>query len=295
MFKTHINFSPDGVDGGGAPPVDTGQNASPPQTPSPPSNGWFGKLDPELKTWAESKGWKDDASADPVAIAQSYHNLEKLFGADKAGRTLQLPKDADDKAALDVIYDKLGRPKDANEYQIELPEGADATFANMAKEWFHKAGLTVDQAKAVTQNYKAMELDNAQNLEVQHAREVEGLQREWGARYDQSVQVAKSATAAAGLTEEHIKLVEGAIGPNAAVKMFEFFGRNYTEAGPPGSEQRTNQGFSGQTPGGAVQRMAQLRADPNFMSRYGNSDPGIRAAAMQEMDNLAKLAVNVKA
>lgn len=297
---------------GGAPPVASAFSAAggqqQQQTPPGDSGGqqqqqqsaapdWFGKLtgDAEMKAWAESKGWKDAAAADPFAIAQSYYNLEKLFGADKAGRTVQLPKDANDKAALDAIYEKLGRPKDAAGYEINLPDGADPAFANAAKDWYHKAGLTKDQAKAVTDSYRAMELDLAQKTETAHAQQVEALQQEWGGKFEQHVETAKAAAKAAGLTEQHVKAVEMALGPAPAAKMFEFFGRNYIEAGPPGNEQRGAPSFSNVTPASAKQKMETLRADPNFMARYNSADPKVRAGAIQEMDDLAKVAVNAKA
>ena len=285
---------------GNAPPPPDQQQAAPPPGNAPPAAGapdWFAKMaaDNDMKAWAESKGWKDAASADPFAIAQSYHNLEKLFGADKAGRTVQLPKDANDKAALDAIYEKLGRPKDAAGYEIDLPEGADTAFATTAKDWFHKAGLTKDQAKAVTGSYRALELDMMQKTEVVHAQQVDALQKEWGGQFAQNVETAKAATKAAGLTEQHIKAVEQAIGPASAAKLFEFFGRNYVEAGPPGSEQRGTPSFNNVTPASAKQKMDTLRADANFMDRYNSNDPAVRARAIQEMDDLAKVAVNAKA
>jgi hypothetical protein len=319
LFSAGILRAPEGQAGGGAtsvlggsagagqqaPPqqgnggaADPGQQtAPPPQQAGGGATDWFSKLagDPDMKAWAESKGWKDATSADPFAIAQSYHNLEKLFGADKAGRTIQLPKDANDKAAIEAIYEKLGKPKDATGYQIELPEGADPTFADAAKNWFHKANLTTEQAKAVTDSYRAMELDAEQKMEVQHAQQVEALQQEWGGQFDQKVETAKAAVKAAGLTEQHTKAIELALGPASAAKLFEFFGRNYVEGGPPGNDQRMNPTFNDVTPGAAKQKMDQLRADPNFMARYNSPDPKVRAGAIQEMDNLAKVAVNVKA
>lgn len=274
--------------------TDPGQTQQTQQTQQPE---WFAKVtaDPDMKTWAESKGWKDPATADPFAIAQSYHNLEKLFGADKAGRTVLLPKDASDTAALDTIYEKLGRPKEAAEYEIALPEGADPAFAETAKGWFHKAGLTKPQASAVTEAYKALELDKMQELKTQHADQVEALQKEWKDDFDKKVEVAKAASKAAGLTPEHVKALEFALGPASATKMLEFFGRNYIEAGPPGGDTRSQPGFGGVTPAAAQSKIDQLRNDPAFMARYGHSDPTIRAKAIEEMDNLSRIAVNAKA
>ncbi|MBK9156742.1 MAG: hypothetical protein IPM11_01200 [Micropruina sp.] len=288
-----FNAPPAAAPPAAAPPAAAPPAAAPPAA-APPAGGeqagWFTKLSPEERAWAESKGWKADT--DPLAILQSYQNLEKVFGADKAGRTVVLPKDENDKAALDAIYDKLGRPKDPKDYVIELPQGADTTFADAARGWFHKAGLTSAQAKAVTENYRALELDAMQRLKSTHATEVEGVQKEWGAQYDHKVEVAKAALKAAALPEAQVKAIESAIGPAAAAKMFEFFGRNYVEAGPPGGDTRSAPGFSNLSPAAAAQKMDQLRLDQNFMARYGNPDPKIRAAAMAEMDALAKIAVN---
>lgn len=271
-----------------APPQD-----KPAQQSAPPPEGWFGKLSAEDKAWAESKGWKSDT--DPMAILQSYQNLEKVFGADKAGRTVMLPKDENDKAALDAIYEKLGRPKEASEYEIELPPNADPAFSDAAKNWFHKAGLTKAQAAAVTESYKALELDAANRVQTEHAQQVEGLQKEWGAQYEQKVEIAKAGLKAAGLEEAQVRAVEQAVGPAAAAKMFEFFGRNYVEAGPPDRETRSTPGFGAISPGAALQKMTQLRADPNFMARYDNSDPKIRMQAIEEMNSLALLAQNARA
>ena len=272
---------------------------TPDPTPAPapapaPAASWLDKLDPEIKTWAESKGWKSPETADPAIVAQSYFNLEKLFGADKAGRTVQLPKDESDTAALDAIFEKLGRPKDANGYDIKI-DGANEDFLGVAKGWFHKAGLLPKQAQMVAELYRAAELDSVQKLQQQHATEIEGLEREWGQQFEQKVEVGKAAARAAGMPEEDIKAAEAAWGPAKAAKYFEFFGRNYVEAGPPGAENRvTNPGFAQHTPATAKAKIDALYADKLFMDRYNSPDPKIRAGAMAEMEALAKLAVNVK-
>ena len=246
----------------------------------------------EDKTWAESKGWKPDTS--PAIIADSYKNLEKLFGADKAGRTVLLPKDATDTAAADAIFTKLGKPADVSGYEISLPDGADPTFANTAKEVFLKNNLTATQAKGVTDWYRAMELDKQQADEKFVKDEETALRTEWGDKFDTNRETARAATKAAGMTDEDVEKMVGAIGPAKASKVLEFFGRNYVEAGPPGEAGRGAPGFSNVTPASAQQRIDQLWTDPNFMQRYNNPDPKIREGAMTEMDNLSKVAVNAK-
>ena len=246
----------------------------------------------EDRTYAESKGWKGDTP--PDALLSSYKNLEKVWGADKAGRALMLPKDANDTAALDAIYDKLGRPADPSGYEITLPEGVEPDFADKAKGWFHKAGLSTGQAKAVTEAYQAAELEQAQALEQRDATEKAALEKEWGAEYTNKVEVAKRGIAAAGLSDEEVRRMELAVGPARATKMLEFFGRNYTEAQPLDGGQRQQGGFGALNPTQAQAKINELYGDANFMSRYNNPDPKIRAVAASEIEELSKQAINAK-
>lgn len=255
------------------------------------ATSWFDKLTPEDKTWAEAKGWKPDT--DPSAIATSYRNLEQLFGADKAGRTVVLPKDAEDKAAVDNIFTKLGKPADPTGYSIDLPEGTDPTFANLAKEVFHKNNLTADQAKGVTDWYRAMELDLIKQQNDRLADGEANLKKEWGAEFEQKREVARAAWTAAGIDKDTIDKLTS-VDPVSVGKMMEFFGRNYVESGPPGEQGRATPGFGNITPAAAAAKVDQLYNDPNFMARYNSPDQKIRDAAMAEMDALSKVAINAK-
>ena len=64
---------------------------------------WFaGFQNAEAKTFVESKGFKD-----PESLVTSYANMEKLLGADRAGRTVVLPKDANDAEGLKAFRAKM--------------------------------------------------------------------------------------------------------------------------------------------------------------------------------------------
>ena len=264
-----------------------------PAVPAPAAPAsWMDKLSAEDRTYAESKGWKPDTP--PDALLSSYKNLEKVWGADKAGRALMLPKDANDTEALNAIYDKLGRPADPSGYEIAIPEGADAAFSDKAKGWFHKAGLSTAQAKAVTEAYQAAELEQAQALEQRDVSDKAALETEWGADYTQKVEVAKRGIAAAGLTPEEVRNMELALGPAKATKVLEFFGRNYTEGKPLENPGAPVAGFGGLNPAQAQAEINNRYADANFMSRYNNPDPKIRAVAMTEIVELSQRALNAK-
>lgn len=269
------------------PPAGTPPAATPPAGTPPPAASWVSKLSAEEQAYATNKGWTADT--DPAVIMQSYQNLEKMVGADKAGRTVVLPKDANDKATSDVLWEKLGKPKDFNEYKIELPQGADATFSNTAKQAMHKANLTSEQATAMSQWYQAAELDRITEITTRHADEVQGLQKDWGANFDGNINTARAGWTAGGFTPEQIKAMEYAVGPNAFAKGFEKIGQSFKEAGPPGNDTRGASGFQNLTPDAARARQTQLRSDPAFMARYNHSDPAMRAGAIEEMSKLAAI------
>lgn len=97
--------------------------------------------------------------------------------------------------------------------------------------------------------------------------------------------------------EQHTLAIEKALGPASAAMMFEFFGRNYVEGSPPGNQQRTTPSFANMNPAQAAQKIG-CAGDCSTVAhalRYNHHDPKVRASAMEEMEGLAKLAVNAKA
>ncbi len=101
----------------------------PTPTPTPaPAASWVDSLADPLKGVAINKGWKD-----PGQAVQSYDELSRLFGADKAGRTVMLPGDKATPEELAAFRTKLGVPTDAAGYELKMPEGfPDPEFANLA-------------------------------------------------------------------------------------------------------------------------------------------------------------------
>ncbi|HQQ71498.1 MAG TPA: hypothetical protein PLL92_14465, partial [Alicycliphilus sp.] len=85
-----------GAGAGSAGAGDAGGNPAP----------WFSSFqDAGVKSWAESKGFKD-----PETAVASAWNLEKLIGADRNGRTVVLPKYDKDVEGIKAFRAKLGVP-----------------------------------------------------------------------------------------------------------------------------------------------------------------------------------------
>tara|TARA_R110000803_G_scaffold27832_3_gene64774 strand:- start:1406 stop:2260 length:855 start_codon:yes stop_codon:yes gene_type:complete len=174
----------------------------------------------ELRGFVENKGMKTSEQ-----LATSYHNLEKLMGADKAGRTVVLPGPDADEASMSEFYGKLGRPETADAYDLPVPEGQDGSTAEWASGVFHKYGLTPAQARGVAEEYNgriaevgsAAEQTNTQT----EAEATSELRRDWGAAYDQKVAGIETTAVALGIQHEQLLGLRDSMGPAAAMKFVD--------------------------------------------------------------------------
>jgi hypothetical protein len=131
--------------------------------------------------------------ADPEALSEAYLHLERRFGIDP-NRRLDLPADPKDAAAMDAVWNRLGRPEKPDGYKFELT--ADATDTDKAlvssyAETAHKLGLTAEQARGamaflVEQQGKAAEANAAAFAAAAEAGRA-ALKGEWGQAYDTRV------------------------------------------------------------------------------------------------------------
>lgn len=250
----------------------------------PPAAAWYGEVDPDTKSYLDNKGWKS-----PIEAVTSYRNLERAFGAEKAGRTVVLPGDKAEASELDAFFNKLGRPDSPDKYELKAPEGAEETTVKWFKETAHKHGLSAKQASALFDDYTAMTgtLTTAQ-LEAQQAQiaqEVDGLKKEWGAAFDTKVSAARQAVKAFGLEAETIDALEKSMGFTKVMKFFDQIGAKVAEPGFATQDTRTT-GFSALTPQAAIDRIAEKRADRTFVARLAAGE----RTAQSEWDRLHEMA-----
>jgi len=132
--------------------------------------------------------------SDIESLAKSFVHAQKLVGADKIPVPNKFATDED----WNKVYEKLGRPKSADEYKFNLPE--DKTVDEAALKGFadqaHKLGLLPGQADGVVKFYNDMigaELSNANSIATA-AREkaTSELKTEWGQAYDQKIAAANN-------------------------------------------------------------------------------------------------------
>lgn len=245
---------------------------------------WTTGFPDEVRGVIQTKGWKG-----PADVVGSYQNLEKLLGADKAGRGVVLPKDDAPPEEWGSFYNRLGRPDTPDGYKLPLPEGDTGGFAKTAAQWFHDAGLTPKQAETLAAKWNEFSGTTAQSqqaeFEQKAAIDMQDLQREWGDKFNEQVELARRARRESGLSDEDGQAIERALGLKKAAQVFAFLGKQFAEAPIKGGEGAQPGRFGG-TPEDAKARIATLKNDKGWTSRYLSGDADARA----EFERLHKIA-----
>jgi hypothetical protein len=252
---------------------------------------WYSSFDEDTRGWMENRGLtKMDPTVALENAVKGFRNAEKYVGTPHE-KLLTVPDfDKADKAELDQFYSKLGRPADAEKYELTVPEGQPTDFADFAKTMFHEAGLTDRQARLINDKWNdyvagqgdAQVEQYQENLKQQDA----ALRKEWGEAYDDQIDKAKSAAREFGLQENQIDAMEKALGFDGLMKFMSNIGAKLGEdTFVTGGNGGGN--FNGKmTPAGAQARIKQLQGDKEWSSKYiaGNHE------ARAEMERLMKAA-----
>jgi len=258
--------------------------AAPPAAPAATAIPWLEGADPAVVGYVQNKGWEK-----PVQVLESYQNLEKLLGADRAGNTVILPKPDAQKQEVDAFYNRLGRPADPAGYKIDVPAGSDPEFAKGAAAKMHELGLNKDQGEKLaawwndqvgTTVKTSTEQALAKNQEQQTA-----LKTAWGSAFDQNKEIAAAAARGLGIEPTALDALDQALGFDKTMQLFYNIGTKIKE--PDFVDGSGNRGFGAAlTPGQAQAKIAELKVDKNWVSRLMNHD----AAATSEWKKLHEYA-----
>jgi len=255
-----------------------------PLTPSTPATDWTSTFDDSTRGVIQTKGWKS-----PADVVGSYTNLEKLLGADKAGRAIVPPKDDASPEDFAAFYNKLGRPETADGYKLPVPDGDPGEFAKTASTWFHEAGLNTKQAEALAGKWNEFQSTIAANQHEELAQkaeiDIQELKKTWGDKFEANSELARRAIREAGLSSEEAQSIERALGVKKAAEVFSKLGSQYAEAPMKGGEGDVGGKF-GFTPADAKSKIANLQKDAGWTAKYLSGD----VTARQEFDRLHKIA-----
>ncbi len=253
---------------------------SPAPTPAPTPQEWTSGFSDETRGYVQKKGFKDAS-----ALADSYINLEKLHGAGP-DRLLRLPESMES-AEAQAVWEKLGKPKTAKDYQLQVPEKGDPKLAEWAQDVFHKANLTSAQAqatmKAWNERQAAALAQTIENQKIALQQNTEKLKTEWGAAYEKNMNLAKSGAMALELDATMIDSLGNAMGTEKLFKQLSKIGAGVGEAtfvsGQPGPQGAI-------TPEQARSELQDLFRDKAWVSKYTAGD----FDAKKKMEHLQKMA-----
>lgn len=239
----------------GAPPANT-NGAVPPALPE-----WANAIqNPDVKAWLGEKKYES-----PEVLASSAYSLERLYGADKAGRTAILPKDEKDVEGLKAFNAKIGVPDTADGYKLPFPEGADDGFAKTAAGWFHEAGVPAKGAAKVAEKWNAWVAEQVKAGEAADKAKAEqdltALRGEWGAASTEREEFARRGLRGigkeAGLNDADLATLEASLGTAKMLKVFWKLGETMKEGGFAGGG---NDNF-GMSPAAAQTEIDKITAD----------------------------------
>lgn len=253
----------------GEPGGDVGVKVNAPgvDTTPPPDTSWMDGLGDDVKGFVANKAWKE-----PKDVVESYRNLEKMLGA--KGRTV--PAD-DDAEGWNKLYNELGRPEKAEDYKFDLPEEYNPALVKFYQEAAHKAGMTKKQADGFLMAY--MDFENTVREEMAKQQDVkvmaaqQELKQEWGAKYDENINLALRGAKTLGLEQAEILALESAMGQTKFAKVFQQIGQALCAEDVTPTQTQSSGGFGVRTPAQAQARIDELLSNPEYSKAYLNGDP----------------------
>ena len=225
---------------------------------------WRAQLPDELKSHPSLQKFNS-----PADLFKSYVSLESMLGKNK----VPIPDENASPEEWDKFYEKLGRPKTPDEYEIKL-DGVQANeeFLNNYKQWAHKVGLNKQQAAELAKHYAEFENQYVARLQqdfISRVKEAKmNLANEWGQNYERNVKAAERALMAAAGEIDGLQEWLDASGAKADpvfVKLMHFFGRGLAEDTLKG-------GGKAIAPESAEAEIERLLSDEDFKKKYLNGD-----------------------
>ena len=272
-------------------------NPSPNPLPNPsPQAAWHASISADAETlgYLQNRGLdKLDGNAAAVSLLKSYREAESRLGA-PADRVLKLPEKPDDAEGWNAVYQRLGKPKDAKEYDfsaLKFKDGSDLdpAFAEFMRTAAHKYNLPKDAAQRLTQEFMQFVEGNegagATETAAALAVEQDTLKKNWGANFEVNKLIASNAAKTLGLKPEVLAVLDKTAGHAAVMEMFRDLGVRLGEDKFVGGKNASGNGVM--TREGAASRKAELLKDPAWISRYNAG--GVASPEFKEMADLNRL------
>lgn len=229
--------------------------------------------------------------ANPAELALANYNLTRLQRGDPNIAVVPDGDAGDD--AWNEFYKKAGRPDAPENYDFKFGDDVqtDTTMVEWGKKAFHEVGLTQKQAQALADKWNefATQADGslAQDIAKQNEADLTALQASWGADLEVNKAAGLRVIKAAGLSDELLGKVEGAIGTAGVVELLAKIGRKSDEGGfTGGSANGDPNDPSRMTKEQAQAKITELQGNNEFMEKYRDSKHPGHKDALSMMEKL---------
>lgn len=241
------------------------------QTSETPAYDYKSNIAPDYHSMWESKGWTN-----PNDALKSYANLENMLSAQDR---LILPKDDTDEKAWGELYGKMGRPARAEDYKFDdMPEGVQRNedLAKWFKENSFKMGLSQRQAAAMEREWNTYSQEFAGKMAAAEKAaaesELENLQRQWGADYEDRMLAAKNAAKTLGGEKvgSVIDALSSQIGVAETVTFFDNLAKRMGDPNFSVADAKAQGAGGGMNPQSAMKEIEKLQMDPDYLDPSKN-------------------------
>lgn len=264
---------------------------------------WYeGKVDGELLGHMQNRGWHGKSAEDVAVEALRAHREAQTFMGVPESRLIKLPADqAKDSDGMRAVFQRLGAPKEAKEYDfsaIKSPDGKTLTEARAPldaalRNAFYDANVPKDAAVRLAQAVVKHldETANAQTAErtasIQEAKTA--LAKNWGKNFEANKFIASQAAQKLGITPDAVEAMEKNIGYDKVMDAFLQIGLKTGEARYVAGENPANGTVMSQEQ--AKARLAEMEGDMEFGKRLFAGD----AAATREHQAILTMLFGEKA
>ena len=250
-------------------------------------------IDTETIGHLQTRGWDKLGAPQAAAAAfKAFKEAEKHIGI-PADQILRLPKDMTDAEGMKPVWQRLGAPADAKDYDFSTVKRADGSEIDAASvDFFRKTVADLHLPKDAATRLVSEFIKNqdasaaAQTTEKTAALilEKKALADNWGANAEGNKFIAGQAVKALGVTPEQVAVLENSIGYKGVMEMFLNIGTKIGEDKfVRGNTNNTNVLSKEQ----AVAQLATYKNDEAWVARYlkGDVEAGKQMSALNQIIN----------
>jgi hypothetical protein len=182
--------------------------------------------DPALKDFndvtALAKSFKDTKtfvgrSIQPPGEAATPEQKAEFYDKLRKHAPNLVPLDEKDEKAQELVWEKLGRPKDAKEYDFKAPPEAGEFNLDQLRETAKALGLTKAQFNKMAETALATRGKVADEFKADQT----ALKTEWGAAYQEKLDKAATAAAKLGASADVVTAIKAGTMKSGPLKLWD--------------------------------------------------------------------------